>query len=922
MAEVSEVILKLEVDSKSVTAEIDKVKGKYAEVNEEVKKQQQELNKLVSNEKALLAERAKTNNPSVIAQFNKEIADNKANIDKLTTSIKAQTATTKELDNTTKKAGEDIKQAFEGTQVVSLRSQLRKLKEEIANATDPEEMARLSVEAGKVKDKIDDAATAANIFASESKFQVLGSAIGDVGAKLLQLDFKGAADSSSLLVKASKQISFKDALTGIKDLGSTLLNVGKALLTNPLFLIGAAVTLIISNFDKLKNSGGLVGSIFKFIGNVINGVVQAFKDLTDAIGLTDNAAQEASEKLQKSLEEQFDATQKTANRILEIRKAKGKNTVELEKQQTKELIDLVNKQADAYIASLQRQGKSLSDLSEEELKKIKELGDTKADLLVKQATLELNQTKEANEKRQKANEDAAKKAKEAKDKENALRLQQEKELTALLIGNIKDEAEKKRAQASSDFNDGVIAAKGNAQIITQLRIKLNNELATIDEDLEKKRIEALKTQAEFQKQFADKAIEISTIESGGLNNVYSARIAATVDYYDKLISLTKEGSQDRLKLEQDLKAELAKLDQDENKRIESTNLEKISEEEKHQLALLSIANKSESVKLALEIQKEKEKLDVLKLFHGEETAEIIAQNNKIAELEAQLTAKTKEESKKRLQQSITDLDTLLKASLDAAEKIIQIKIDESDRIINAQQKRVDEATKIADKGNAELLQLEQERLDQANKQKEKFVRAQQALNAVELISETAVMVAKAGSEGGAAAGITIAAALIALVAGLAQARSVAGQAAFYEGGEFNGQGYTGEGNPRGESRRLGAKPYIYHNKEYIFNHKTTSKYLDHFRAIHEGKLDLNDTVNKAKLFESFNQNKLNLNREFILKPIVYNNDEIGKLKATMDNIYSAIKGQERLSVNIDENGISAIASRHISKINRLNNLTR
>lgn len=43
---------------------------------------------------------------------------------------------------------------------------------------------------------------------------------------------------------------------------------------------------------------------------------------------------------------------------------------------------------------------------------------------------------------------------------------------------------------------------------------------------------------------------------------------------------------------------------------------------------------------------------------------------------------------------------------------------------------------------------------------------------------------------------------------------------FYEGGEYGG--YTGDGDPRKESKAVGKKPYVYHNKEYIVDHKTYS----------------------------------------------------------------------------------------------------
>src|SRR5690606_36632030 len=82
-----------------------------------------------------------------------------------------------------------------------------------------------------------------------------------------------------------------------------------------------------------------------------------------------------------------------------------------------------------------------------------------------------------------------------------------------------------------------------------------------------------------------------------------------------------------------------------------------------------------------------------------------------------------------------------------------------------------------------------------------------------------------------------------LISGLAQAKSLAAQAALYEGG------YTGDGNPRDESLALGKKPYTYHKGEFVFNHEKTGKYRDIFEGIHKGNIDLSDWKRKVDAFE-------------------------------------------------------------------------
>lgn len=67
--------------------------------------------------------------------------------------------------------------------------------------------------------------------------------------------------------------------------------------------------------------------------------------------------------------------------------------------------------------------------------------------------------------------------------------------------------------------------------------------------------------------------------------------------------------------------------------------------------------------------------------------------------------------------------------------------------------------------------------------------------------------------GGLAVPLKIAALSATVLANIARANAILNSASFYEGG------YTGDGNPREESKSLGRKPYIYHKSEYVVPHK-------------------------------------------------------------------------------------------------------
>lgn len=174
------------------------------------------------------------------------LVEYKLNTDELTKQLQGINTELKKTEDEAKKAGKATEDSLKGVgkQADSLKTQYRKLKAELANATDPKEVERLARATGKLKDQLDDAADAAKVFASESKFEQMGNALGSMAGKLRNLDFKGASDQAKLLLGVIQSITFKDIVEGVKTFGTTIANVGKALLTNPIFLLAATLTAV------------------------------------------------------------------------------------------------------------------------------------------------------------------------------------------------------------------------------------------------------------------------------------------------------------------------------------------------------------------------------------------------------------------------------------------------------------------------------------------------------------------------------------------------------------------------------------------------------------------------------------------------------------------------------------------------------
>jgi len=146
--------------------------------------------------------------------------------------------------------------------------------------------------AGKLTDRMGDlrAATAA---VSGDPIENVGNSINFVSSSLSNLDFQSATTGIKSLATNVASIKLSDLVNGIKAVGTAFLDLGKALLTNPLFLLGAAIALIILNFDKLVKLAGPIGDFFRMISSFLTGI-------TDAIGLTTVQLDKMSESIQRN----------------------------------------------------------------------------------------------------------------------------------------------------------------------------------------------------------------------------------------------------------------------------------------------------------------------------------------------------------------------------------------------------------------------------------------------------------------------------------------------------------------------------------------------------------------------------------------------------------------------------------------------
>jgi len=285
--------------------------------------------------------------------------------------------------------------------LAAIKSELRELKGELANATDPKQMQELAMRAGELKDQLADANEQVAVFASGSKFEQVSNSFGSMKDSLMSLDFEEAAQKAKMFQQTLGSISpatignsIKGLISVVGSLSKAFVQFGVALLANPIFLLVAAIVAIVAIIGVVMNKLAIlkpilnaVGKAFEFIGDIIDVVIQGLKDFTDWLGITNNAAEDAADKQAAAAEKTAVAYEEKSksvvggiDREIELAKLDGKNTVELEKKKQYWII----KTAEARLKAIKEKiiaGKLSGDLDSEDIAELKKAYTAKVEVV-------------------------------------------------------------------------------------------------------------------------------------------------------------------------------------------------------------------------------------------------------------------------------------------------------------------------------------------------------------------------------------------------------------------------------------------------------------------------------------------------------------------------------------------------------------
>ena len=422
----------------------------------------------------------------------------------------------------------------------SLKAQLRSMQQQLANL-DPntEEFQKLSTAAGEIKDKINDASEAIRAQAGPA-FESLGNNAALLKQRLFNLDFEGVGQSVKALAGNVNNLKFGEATKGLSSLTSGFAALGKALISNPIILIGSVIALIIVNLDKLANAIPFVGKAFEVVGDVIGKVVQGFKDLTDWIGITENAAVDAANKSIDLQDKTIKDIERNAKRQVAIAKQLGQDVNQV-------VIDAEQKKLETYQKTIDDINKLNGKLTDEQIKARQDASDAIFDIETARIERQADQNqkdidqKEAREKKaqedaQKRAEDAAQKAKERRQKEI-----EQRQFEAQFIAELYAEQDAQIEENNKALAERLAAIWQRANELSRAaQISQADEIEAIQLDIEQRLDEQGKSAQEIELQRSrDKYFEQKTLleqagqDTTALTELYESEQNAIKDKYAK-----------------------------------------------------------------------------------------------------------------------------------------------------------------------------------------------------------------------------------------------------------------------------------------------------------------------------------------------------------------------------------------------------
>lgn len=268
-------------------------------------------------------------------ELNKTVEELTSSLEKLSIDIDTDDAV-KEIENVS--AGfQKLADLVPVKSLKDLQIAFREARDEAAAAEfGSPEFIEATQRAGELKNEIDDINEAIKA-QSAQPIQNLGSEFSNLGKSILSLDFAKATKQFETFKATAASVDFKqigaDAKNFGKELGGSVLNavksLGKAILANPLLLLASVIVSIGTALFALRDKLEFVQVAIEKISGTIDAVVGAFKRLSDAVGLSNFAEQDALEATTNAYADKTSQIEKSTAKEIALAKSKGASVEEL-----------------------------------------------------------------------------------------------------------------------------------------------------------------------------------------------------------------------------------------------------------------------------------------------------------------------------------------------------------------------------------------------------------------------------------------------------------------------------------------------------------------------------------------------------------------------------------------------------------------
>jgi len=513
----------------------------------------------------------------------------------------------------------------------AIKAELKSLKGAIAEATDPEDIARLSQRAGELKDQLSDANEAVNTFATGSKFEQVSNSLGGIKDSLLSLDFDEAAQKANVFKKTLGNLdpkaiggAFKSLTSVIMTVGSAFVSLGATILANPIFLLIAVIIAIVAAIVIFLHKIGVLQKVLDFLMIPINALIQGLKDLGDWLGLTSYAADENAEKMAKANEKVSESSKKRSEKIGEsydqeiaMAKIAGKDTTQLELDKSraleKEAIKRKTAAKKALEAMRHQEGEEATKKRQELRKQIEAESKIIQSGVNERKRIKAQELEDQKEADKKAADDAAAAADKAREKAKQAaknRLDNARTLRDFELSQIQDANAREVAIVNEKYARLMNDLKTDANKTAEEKAKFNEMFRTQQQqELDKLAADKAKTEQDNLKKGNDMIadLQLQLMEEGT-----AKELAMTKAKYDKLRAQTLAD----VTLTEEQKKTLTELY---NQQEEAENQKRADAKIKQQEALLKTIKDAELEEDQRKLQALKEKYDAdLKLAEDNE----------------------------------------------------------------------------------------------------------------------------------------------------------------------------------------------------------------------------------------------------------------------------------------------------------------